>query len=179
MVQAGEIVGVAAVEGNGQRELLRAVAGRAHVLRGKIEVMSPVGFIPEDRTTEGLIPELSLVENVVLGAGEGEAWIRRGRIDWRAAREYTKGLLTEYGVAASGPDAPAASLSGGNQQKVVAARELAPDPRSSWPKTRPAASTSELPRPSTAGFDRPRRRVRRFSFIRVTSTRYSSSPIAW
>ena len=129
MVHAGEIVGVAAVEGNGQRELLRAVAGRAHVLRGKIEVMNPVGFIPEDRTTEGLIPELSLVENVVLGAGEGEAWIRRGRIDWRAAREYTKGLLTEYGVAASGPDAPAASLSGGNQQKVVAARELAPEPR--------------------------------------------------
>ena len=128
-MHAGEIVGVAAVEGNGQRELLRAVAGRAHVLRGKIEVMNPVGFIPEDRTTEGLIPELSLVENVVLGAGEGEAWIRRGRIDWRAAREYTKGLLAEYGVAASGPDAPAASLSGGNQQKVVAARELAPEPR--------------------------------------------------
>ena len=73
MVPAGEIVGVAAVEGNGQRELLRAVAGRAHVLRGKIEVMGPVGFIPEDRTTEGLIPELSLVENVVLGAGEGGA----------------------------------------------------------------------------------------------------------
>jgi simple sugar transport system ATP-binding protein len=128
-VRGGEIVGVAAVEGNGQRELLRAVAGRVHPLRGKIQVTGPVGFIPEDRTTEGLIPELSLAENVVLGARGGEPWIRRGRIDWRAAREYTKGLLDEYGVAAPGPETPAASLSGGNQQKVVAARELAQGPR--------------------------------------------------
>jgi general nucleoside transport system ATP-binding protein len=128
-VRSGEIVGVAAVEGNGQRELLRAVAGRGHPLRGKIEVTGPVGFIPEDRTTEGLIPELSLAENVVLGARGGESWIRRGRIDWRAAREYTEGLLDEYGVAAPGPDTSAASLSGGNQQKVVAARELAQGPR--------------------------------------------------
>src|SRR4051812_19453297 len=67
-IRAGEIVGVAAVEGNGQRELLRAVAGRLQPLRGRREVTGPVGFVPEDRTTEGLIPELTLTENVVLGS---------------------------------------------------------------------------------------------------------------
>ena len=128
-VRGGEIVGVAAVEGNGQRELLRAIAGRTHSLRGKLEVVGPVGFIPEDRTTEGLIPELSLAENIVLGAGGDEPWIRRGRVDWRAVREYTRDLLAEYAIVAPGPDTPAASLSGGNQQKVVAARELWPAPR--------------------------------------------------
>jgi ABC-type uncharacterized transport system ATPase subunit len=128
-VRGGEIVGIAAVEGNGQRELLRAVAGRTHTLRGKLDVTGPVGFIPEDRTTEGLIPELSLTENVVLGGAGEEPWIRHGAIDWGEAREHTRRLIAEYGVAAPGPDTPASSLSGGNQQKIVVARELAHDPR--------------------------------------------------
>src|SRR3970282_598550 len=59
-VRAGEIVGVAAVEGNGQRELLRAVAGRIHPLRGLREVAKPVAFIPEDRSTGGLIHQMPL-----------------------------------------------------------------------------------------------------------------------
>jgi ABC-type uncharacterized transport system ATPase subunit len=128
-VAAGEIVGVAAVEGNGQRELLRAVAGRLLPLRGKLEVEQPVGFIPEDRTTEGLIPELTLTENVVLGSGPGDPWIRRGAIDWREARTRTAALLREFDVVAPGPGVPAAVLSGGNQQKLVVARELARRPR--------------------------------------------------
>jgi ABC-type uncharacterized transport system ATPase subunit len=129
VIRAGEIVGIAAVEGNGQRELLRAVAGRLHPLRGRREVAGPVGFIPEDRTTEGLIPGLSLTENVVLGSRADDPWIRRGRVDWRVARARTAALLTEYEVVAPGPDVPAATLSGGNQQKVVVARELARQPR--------------------------------------------------
>ncbi len=128
-IRAGEIVGIAAVEGNGQRELLRAVAGRLHPLRGRREVAGPVGFIPEDRTTEGLIPALSLTENVVLGSRADDPWIRRGRVDWRVARARTAALLREYEVVAPGPDVPAAALSGGNQQKVVVARELARQPR--------------------------------------------------
>jgi simple sugar transport system ATP-binding protein len=129
VIRAGEIVGVAAVEGNGQRELLRAVAGRLHPLRGRREVAGPVAFIPEDRTTEGLIPSFGLVENVVLGSRHDDPWIRRGRVDWKIARARTTSLLREFGVVASGPDAPAASLSGGNQQKVVVGRELARQPR--------------------------------------------------
>jgi simple sugar transport system ATP-binding protein len=128
-VRAGEIVGVAAVEGNGQRELLRAVAGRLQPLRGRREVAGPIGFVPEDRTTEGLIPELTLTENVVLGSRADDPWVRHGRVDWRVARARTASLIAEYGVVASGPDAAAAGLSGGNQQKLVVARELARAPR--------------------------------------------------
>ena len=128
-VRPGEIVGVAAVEGNGQRELLRAVAGRVPPLRGRLEVARPVAFIPEDRTSEGLIPELTLTENVVLGSGTEEPWIRGGRIDWRVAERHTAELLLAYDVVAAGPRAPASSLSGGNQQKVVIARELSRRPR--------------------------------------------------
>jgi general nucleoside transport system ATP-binding protein len=128
-IGAGEIVGVAAVEGNGQRELLRAVAGRLQPLRGRREVAGPVAFIPEDRTTEGLIPSLSLTENIVLGSRHDDPWVRRGRVDWKVASGRTAALLQEYGVTAPGPDVPAGSLSGGNQQKVVLGRELSRQPR--------------------------------------------------
>lgn len=128
-VARGERLGVAAVEGNGQRELLRAIAGVLRPLRGTLEVRGEVAFIPEDRTTEALIPEFSLVENVVLGLGRRGPWLRRGRIDWRAAREQTRELLARFDVRAPGPDAPASTLSGGNQQKLVIARALAREPR--------------------------------------------------
>ncbi len=123
-VRAGELVGVAAVEGNGQRELLRAVAGRIAPLRGKLQVTQPVGFIPEDRTSEGLIPGLSLTENVVLGLGRDGPWIHGGRIAWREAEARTAELIRDFEIAAPGPGARAATLSGGNQQKLVVAREL-------------------------------------------------------
>jgi general nucleoside transport system ATP-binding protein len=127
-VRAGEIVGIAAVEGNGQRELLRAIAGRLRPLRGRLEVTGPVGFIPEDRTAEGLIPELSLTENMLLGHGSTAVATTGGIIDWSRARTHTETLLRSFGVSAAGPDARAASLSGGNQQRVVIARELASQP---------------------------------------------------
>ncbi len=128
-VRAGEIVGLAAVEGNGQRELLRAVAGRLPPLRGRREVAEPIAFIPEDRTTEGLIPDMTLTENLVLGASGSEAWVSRGRIDWSAATDSMAALLREYAVSAPGPGVSAAELSGGNQQRIVVARELSRSPR--------------------------------------------------
>jgi general nucleoside transport system ATP-binding protein len=128
VVGSGEVVGFAAVEGNGQRELLRAVAGRIVPLRGRLQVAAPVAFIPEDRTSEGLIPELDLTENVALGLGRDAPWIRGGRVRWREARIHTAELLREYGIVASGPRARAASLSGGNQQKLIVARELSRRP---------------------------------------------------
>ena len=127
-VRAGEIVGVAAVEGNGQRELLRAVAGRIVPLRGKLRVSQPVAFIPEDRTVEGLIPLLSLTENVVLGLGQEAPWVRGGRIVWREAEARTAELIRDYEIAAPGPRTRAGELSGGNQQKLVVARELSRTP---------------------------------------------------
>ena len=127
-VRAGEIVGVAAVEGNGQRELLRAVAGRIVPLRGKLQVAQPVGFVPEDRTSEGLIPSLSLTENVVLGLGREGSWIHGGRIAWQEAEARTAELIRDFGITAPGPRARVATLSGGNQQKLVVARELSRGP---------------------------------------------------
>jgi ABC-type uncharacterized transport system ATPase subunit len=128
-VRAGEIVGLAAVEGNGQRELLRAVAGRLPPLRGRREVAEPIAFIPEDRTTEALIPDMTLTENLVLGASGSEEWVSGGRIDWSAATDSMAALLREYAVSAPGPGVSAAELSGGNQQRIVVARELSRSPR--------------------------------------------------
>ncbi|HET8622784.1 MAG TPA: ATP-binding cassette domain-containing protein [Gemmatimonadales bacterium] len=128
-VRVGEIVGVAGIEGSGQRELLRAVAGLIPPKRGSLSVARPVAFIPEDRTTEGLIRDMTLAENVALGMGAGAPWVRRGRIDWRTVRRRTGHLLSRFRIRASDIDAPAGSLSGGNQQKLVVARALELAPR--------------------------------------------------
>lgn len=137
-VRSGEIVVVAAVEGSGQRELLRAIAGVVPVKGGSRKVAAPVAFIPEDRTTEALIGEFSLVENLALG---DRGTPRRGWLDWVEIRRRTARLISAFDVKAAGPDASAASLSGGNQQKFVNARAL---------DTRPAVLVAENP---TRGLD--------------------------
>ena len=119
-VRRGEIVGVAGVEGAGQRELLRVLAGRLAPVAGSIAGAPSVGFVPEDRQRDALVLDFSLVENVVL-AGAGE---RRGRIAWGAERTRAAALLAERDVRASGVEARVGTLSGGNQQKLVLAREL-------------------------------------------------------
>ena len=128
-VVAGEIVGVAGVEGNGQRELLRAIAGLMQPVGGTLDVAGPVAFIPEDRTTEGLVGEMSLTENLVLGAGDDAPWISGGRIRWGAARARMESLIGAFGIRAPNADVQARTLSGGNQQKVVVARALERKPR--------------------------------------------------
>ena len=140
-IAPGDIVGVAGVEGNGQRELLRAVAGRIMPLRGRLAVSRPLAFIPEDRTAEGLIPDLNLAENVTLGLGKDAPWIRGGRIGWAEAHRHTRELLRDYGITAPSSRARAGTLSGGNQQKLIVARELS---------RRPAVIVAENP---TRGLD--------------------------
>ena len=123
-VHAGEIVGIAAVEGSGQHELLRALAGRLEVSGGRVLRPARIGFVPEDRHRDALMLDASLVENVALrGAGE-----RRGLVPWPALRESTMALLVQQDVRASGPQARARTLSGGNQQKFILGRELADSP---------------------------------------------------
>jgi simple sugar transport system ATP-binding protein len=126
--RGGEIIGIAAIEGNGQRELLRGLAGFAPRAPGAM-VDAPLAFIPEDRTTEGLIPGFTLTENLVLGLEADPRWTSGPWLRWRAARARTDELLREFGVVASGPDAPARTLSGGNQQKLVLARALEARPQ--------------------------------------------------
>jgi simple sugar transport system ATP-binding protein len=119
-VHAGEIVGVAGVEGAGPWELLRALSGRLPVQAGRIERPPQVGFVPEDRHRDAVLLDRSLTDNVALRAA-GE---RRGRMPWRELRARTHLLLREYDVRAPSPDSPMRSLSGGNQQKLVVAREM-------------------------------------------------------
>jgi len=128
-VRAGEVVGVAAVEGSGQRELLRAVAGLARPTGGSLVCQGPVAFVPEDRTTEGLIGDFTLTENAVLSQGPRIPWVRGPWVDWSRARRRTAALLEASRIQAAGPDARARTLSGGNQQRLVIALALEREPR--------------------------------------------------
>jgi simple sugar transport system ATP-binding protein len=142
-VRAGEIVGVAGVDGNGQGELVEALSGLRHSATGRVVVGGQdvtgrsarkvldrgLGHIPEDRHRRGLVLDFSLAENLALHdyrrqPNSRHGWLFPGRMI-RAARR----LLQAFDVRGGGPLTRAASLSGGNQQKVVLAREISRDPR--------------------------------------------------
>ena len=117
-IRAGELVGVAAVEGSGQHELLRALAGRLPVRAGALERPALVGFVPEDRHRDAVLLARSLAENVALrGAGA-----RRGRVPWATMHGRTTAMLAAFDVRAEGSRTRMRALSGGNQQKLVLAR---------------------------------------------------------
>jgi ABC-type uncharacterized transport system ATPase subunit len=124
-VREGEILGVIAVEGSGEHELLRILAGRLEPTEGTVRRPPAVGFIPADRIHEALIPSMSLTENFAL-AGAGA---RRGLIDWRSMRERAQAAIDGFRVQATGPAQPALELSGGNQQRFIVARERAVAPQ--------------------------------------------------
>ena len=119
-VRGGEILGVAGVEGAGQHELLRMLAGRLRPIRGALRIPERIGFVPEDRHRDALVLDFTLYENLALRGG-GRA---RGSSQWPALVERTRQLMAQFDVRAAGPHEQAAALSGGNQQKLVLAREL-------------------------------------------------------
>lgn len=138
-LKKGEILGIAGIEGNGQTELIECLTGirRPDVLDvekdGKKLSGNPgdfihagIGHIPEDRMTRGLILELSLQDNLILGYQD--RFQKRGILDQKRIREFSDKLLKEFRVKAPGSMAKAGSLSGGNQQKVVIARVFSEDP---------------------------------------------------
>lgn len=120
VLYAGEIVGVAGVEGSGHREMLRAIAGRLPVVSGTLGVASETAFIPEDRQGEALLLDRPLYENIALR----DAVRLPSLVPWREVAAHTSRLLAAYDIHATGPGARARTLSGGNQQKLVLAREL-------------------------------------------------------
>lgn len=124
-VHAGEIVGIAAVEGAGQRELLRVLAGRIQPFVGTCRLPSAVGFVPEDRHRDAVVLDATLTENVALRDGA----TYRGVMPWALLRKQTERLMTERDVRASGATVSMRTLSGGNQQKLVLGRELASTPQ--------------------------------------------------
>ena len=127
-IRRGELVGVAAVEGNGERELLRIAAGVLRPAGGTVERAGDAALIPGDRTTEALLHDFTLTENAALGLADRPGWSEHGLMRWGAARDRTADLLRSHDIRAAGPDAKARTLSGGNQQKLVVARALARDP---------------------------------------------------
>ena len=119
-VYGGELLGIVAVEGSGQRELLRALAGRCEISAGTLDRPTVAGFVPEDRHRDAVLIDRPLAETVALrGAGP-----RRGAIAWRNVRVNAAALVRAYDIRAESIMSPVRSLSGGNQQKLVLAREM-------------------------------------------------------
>jgi simple sugar transport system ATP-binding protein len=141
-VRTGEIVGIAGVDGNGQSELIDAITGLrrpagGRVLVGDTEVTTKnaddhleagLGHIPEDRQRRGLVLEFTLAENVALHDYDKPPISRWGWLSPRRMIQRARDLLTRYDVRGGGPTTRASALSGGNQQKVVLAREVERDP---------------------------------------------------
>jgi simple sugar transport system ATP-binding protein len=123
-VHAGEIVGIAGVEGSGQHELLRVLAGRLAADSGRVKTPPRIGFVPEDRLRDALIPAMTLTENLALR----DAGHARGVMDWASCNARTLSAIRDHDVRTTGADAIAGALSGGNQQKFVLGRELEGSP---------------------------------------------------
>jgi simple sugar transport system ATP-binding protein len=142
-VRGGEIVGIAGVSGNGQKELMAALSGERTLARADAIVLNgePVArldaarrrtlglaFVPEERLGRGAVPEMSLAENALLTAHRQEL-TRRGFIRNAAVRAYAQVAIDKFNVKTPGPDAVARSLSGGNLQKFIVGREILQGPR--------------------------------------------------
>jgi general nucleoside transport system ATP-binding protein len=142
-VRAGEIVGIAGVDGNGQTELIDAITGLHHPASGTIRVGghdlvrataraaldAGMGHIPEDRQRRGLVLDFNLAENLVLHDYGKEPFSHLGWINPRRWIRWARGRLQEFDVRGGGPTTRGGSLSGGNQQKVVVAREVSRNPQ--------------------------------------------------
>lgn len=139
-VRSGEIVGLAGIDGNGQTELLECIAGVRPVTQGEIRIdgrarkkpmsrVEDLGFIPENRQTQGLVGDFDISENLVLRRYRKEPYSRLSWINWKAIRANASAQIDSYSIHASGPRQRARQLSGGNQQKVIIARETQYSPR--------------------------------------------------
>jgi len=141
-IQSGEILGIAGVDGNGQKELAECILGIKKNLKGKIEINGRavgslsisdrkamgLAYISDDRHKDGLILEMSLMENFLMNLQKSGKLIKHGIIDFKKCR-YAAGQAVEtYNIKTPGIDTPISLLSGGNQQKLILARELAYKP---------------------------------------------------
>ena len=142
-IKRGEVLAVAGVQGNGQTELTEALLGLQDHVTGSIKLDGQelvgrsvrkildagVGFVPEDRQVDGLVGNMTIAENLMLNRSFDEPFVRNGSLQLDALDEFATRKLKEYDVRAPGITTHAANLSGGNQQKVVVARELSRDLR--------------------------------------------------
>jgi len=140
-VKEGEIVGIAGVEGNGQSELVEAIVGLLPIEKGKIYINGKeisranvlerrkyLGHIPEDRHKRGLILDFSIAENMILGLHYLPKFSKKLRMDYKNIFKNAENLVNNYDIKTPNVKIPVRSLSGGNQQKVVVAREISTSP---------------------------------------------------
>ncbi|MFI5557172.1 ABC transporter ATP-binding protein [Streptomyces sp. NPDC051738] len=142
-VAAGEIVGVAGIEGNGQSELAEILAGLRRRTSGTVTVdgtdtagldvaghrRAGIGYVPEDRLRNGAALDESIADNLVVDRHDRPPLARRGLLHPRAVRAHAERLIEDYAIRTPDPTVPVRALSGGNLQKVVVARELSAGPR--------------------------------------------------
>ena len=142
-VHAGEIVGLVGVEGNGQAELIEAIAGLRSIAGGTIKIANEnvsglsvlerrgrgLASIPEDRIASGLATGATVAENIVATRLNDPRYVRRGLLDLKAIKANAVKLIERFSIRVGGPGYAVATLSGGNMQKVVVARELSEQPR--------------------------------------------------
>ena len=141
-VRAGEIVGIAGIDGNGQSELIQAITGLRKVKSGSIKIkgqevvgLSPrkitemnVSHVPEDRHRDGLVLEMMLSENIALQTYYKEPLSKNVVLNYNQINSYARKLMEEFDVRAANEIVPASALSGGNQQKAIIAREVDRNP---------------------------------------------------
>jgi general nucleoside transport system ATP-binding protein len=141
MVRAGEIVGIAGVAGNGQTELIEALIGLRAPDAGRVEIAgrdvtgldvarhreAGLAYVPEDRAATGAALQASAADNLAMGFHRAPPLARGALIDYRAIAARARSLIERFGIKIASPTQPVGSLSGGNLQKVVVARELAHD----------------------------------------------------
>jgi simple sugar transport system ATP-binding protein len=137
-VRAGEILALAGVQGNGQTELIEALTGLRKPERGSVRLdgvdvtgagpdhlfAAGLAHVPEDRQHDGLVGSFPVASNMVLNQIHSKLFSRWLRIDWRAVREHAGKLVADFDVRTASVQAPVSTLSGGNQQKVIVAREF-------------------------------------------------------
>ncbi|MDR7522566.1 MAG: ABC transporter ATP-binding protein [Armatimonadota bacterium] len=142
-VRRGEIVGIAGVAGNGQRELVEVLTGLRQAQGGRIRVLdrdvtnrpartiyeTGVAHIPEDRLRMGIVAGLSVAENLVLKSYRDPPFSRGPVLDRRAIEAFARRMIAEYEIVTPGPQTPARLLSGGNIQRLILSRELSAQPR--------------------------------------------------
>jgi general nucleoside transport system ATP-binding protein len=142
-VHCGEILGIAGVAGNGQRELAEAIFNMRHTSKGRIRIgghditnratQEVIGlgaaYVPEDRIHQGAAQELSLQENLILKNHENQPFSSSGWLHFRRISEHARTRIKEYNVMCNGPQDLAGHLSGGNLQKLILARELGSEPK--------------------------------------------------
>lgn len=142
-IRAGEIVGIAGVAGNGQTELVEVLTGlrkkdSGEICLGEMDIseFSPrerfyagLAHIPEDRQKHGLVMQFSIMENCLLGFEDLSPYKNGMLLNYKACKQFTEGLIQSFDVRTPGPEALASTLSGGNQQKLIVAREFQRQPK--------------------------------------------------